>query len=148
LPAPERKDLSGATGAAGAAGAAAGHYAAGDVVDGRFEILQNSGQADFPRSIACAMTSRARSGHSSFSTTPRMRRCAARSARYGRSTIPTSLRSSGPAARRRPDPLERFHEPVRFRLATQPFGQLAGVDLGVVATAVVENHVGQFGLLG
>ena len=57
-----------------------------------------SGRAAFRRSIACAMTSRARSVRSSSSTAPRaMRRCGARSAPCGRSITPMWWGSSGPA---------------------------------------------------
>jgi hypothetical protein len=36
-------------------------------------------------------------------------------------------------------------QPRREPSAVQPFGELLGVDLGVVAVAVVEQHVGQLG---
>ena len=57
-----------------------------------------SGRAGSRRSTGCATTSRARSERSSSSTPPPgMRRCAARSARCGKSIIATWWRSSGPA---------------------------------------------------
>ena len=71
-------------------------WAMSSTADSRFS--KDSGRADFRRSTGCAITSRARSGRSSSSTAPPvMRRCAARSARCGRSIIPTWWRSSGQA---------------------------------------------------
>ena len=68
-----------------------------------------SGRAAFRRSIACAMTSRARSERSSSSTAPpATRRCAARSAPCERSIIPTWWRSSGQA---RPTPATGISSP-------------------------------------
>ena len=108
LPSTERNALLGASGAAPLSGrsqalpepdpaeirssvdAKAADYTVGDVLDGRFEIIQLLGQGSFSRSTASAMRSRMRSERSSSSTAlPGMRQCAARSAPCGKSIIPT-----------------------------------------------------------
>jgi hypothetical protein len=72
------------------AGARVADYAVGDVIDGRFEILQMVGEGGFSKVYRVRDDLRGRSERSSSSTAPPgMRRCAARSAPCGRSIIPT-----------------------------------------------------------